>query len=125
VNYAGISRLKTKGIFMQTIGDSDFDSIISGLAACATWRRQQAKKWPGDPRNGRAAEALDELAQSTTDQVSAATWAAVEPYLGKLMAVDVLSEACRECGFKARYKNIEAFLMVVGDKIAARRGGVA
>src|SRR5688572_19688759 len=100
-----------------TISDSDFDSIISGLAAAATWRRQTALKWPGDTRNGRAATALDKLAQSTSEEVSAATWAAVEPYLGNLMAVDVLSEACRECGFKGHYKNIDHYLKVVGEKI--------
>jgi len=107
---------------LNEISDSDFDSIISGLAATATWRRGMALKWPGDPRNGRAAGALDKLAQSDSREVSPATWAAIEPHLGNLMAVDVLSEACRECGFKTRYKNIEQFLTVVGDKIAARRG---
>jgi hypothetical protein len=108
----------------NAISDSDFDSIISGLAASATWRRQLARKWPGDPRNARAAVALDKLAQSDSCEVSAETWAAIEPHFGNFMAVDVLSEACRECGFKARYTNIDHFLIVVGDKIAARRGGV-
>lgn len=108
----------------DSISDSDFDSIISGLAATAAWRRSIAQKWPGDPRNGRAAIALDTLSQADAREVLPATWAKIEPHLGKAMAVDVLSEACRECGFKANYKNIDQFLAVVGDKITARRGGV-
>jgi hypothetical protein len=106
------------------ISDSDFDSIMSGIAATARWRRRLAHRWPGDPRNGRAAAALDKLAQSDSSEISAATWAAVEPHLGKAMAVDVLSEACRECGFQTAYENIGEFLSVVADKITTRRGGV-
>jgi hypothetical protein len=107
----------------DSISDHDFDSIIDSLTRSATWRRQMAQKWRGDPRNARAAIALDKLSQSDSREVTAATWAAVEPHLGKQMTDDVLSEAGREVGFARRCTTIEGFLSLVADKIAARLGG--
>jgi hypothetical protein len=107
----------------DTISDDSFDVIADSLTRSATWRRAMALKWPGDPRNGRAAVALDKLSQADSREVSAATWAKIAPHLSLQSTGDILSEAGREAGFKHRFKNVEAFLVVVADKIAARIGG--
>jgi hypothetical protein len=43
------------------------DSLTGSLKRTATWRRSLQSKYPNDPRNGRAAERLNQLAIEAND----------------------------------------------------------
>jgi hypothetical protein len=47
------------------------DSLSSSLARSANWQRALHTKYPNDPRNGRAAERLDQLANEANELSSA------------------------------------------------------
>ena len=51
------------------------DSLIFGLNRTALWRQKMAAKYPTDPRNGRAAECLAELATDAAELKSSETYA--------------------------------------------------
>jgi hypothetical protein len=102
------------------MNDDAFESITHRLGQTAAWRRNLARKFPDDPRNGRAAARLDSLSQSNGSDIQADTWAALEPYFETQKLHDAVSEAGRDVGFRSRPAGLDHFLSTV----AVRLGGV-
>jgi hypothetical protein len=91
------------------------DSLCGSLTRTASWRRGLQAKYPGDGRNGKAAETLEKLAGETNDLTdaqweklskdynwSSATWA------------DAVSLASRHVEFQ---RNVRTFPAFVNDLI--------
>jgi hypothetical protein len=115
----------TKGIAKMMIDqDLIFDTITTRLAQTAQWRRGLASKYPGDPRNQRAAARLDELSQADGREIDAKTWARLEPFFDSPALPDIINEAGREIGFKNRARNLDHVLSIIAEKAIAQTGGV-
>jgi hypothetical protein len=77
------------------------DSLCGSLTRTATWRRGLQAKWPDDPRNGRAAEKLDQLASDTKGLTDGA-WEELQKFFNWASATwsDAVSAASRQVGFR-------------------------
>jgi hypothetical protein len=76
------------------------DSLSSSLARSASWRRGLQAKYP-DPRNGRAAERLDQLA-SEASNLSDEAWSELSPFYdwASWKWSDAVSQASRQVEFR-------------------------
>lgn len=100
------------------------DNIQTRIAQTAAWRRSLCDRYPADARNVPAADRLECLSQADGRQVRPAVWDAIGPHIKSRIFDDVLNEAAREVGFRNRPKDLNAFLVIVADKIDFRTGGV-
>jgi hypothetical protein len=98
------------------------DSIQARIAQTATWRRGLIDRYPSDYRNQPAADRLEELSRASQD-VREGTWAAIERHLLTPFFDTILNETSREVGFRQRPKDLNAFLVIIADKIDSRIGG--
>jgi hypothetical protein len=57
------------------------ESISQYLERTAVWRRSLAVKFPDDPRNQKAAETLEKLAESA-ERMSEDQWVTLKPHFG-------------------------------------------
>jgi hypothetical protein len=89
---------------------SCIDSLCGSLNRTAIWRRGLEAKWP-DPRNGKAAIVLDNLADETNN-LNVEDWLRLKPYFrwDSLAWRDTLALASRNVGFKTRVRNLPAFV---------------
>jgi hypothetical protein len=95
------------------------DSMIKGCQRAAAWRKSLTVRFPDDPRNGRAARALDnistEAAKLTDEQ-----WLELKPYYGwaKETWQNGLNQATRQIGFHHRAGDLAAFVKALLDNLA-------
>jgi hypothetical protein len=85
------------------------ESIAFGLNRAEKWRRKTDVRYPGDPRNLRAAATLAKLATESV-QLTDAEWDQLRPYYS-YCGVDArwreaLAQAARQIGF---YQHINSF----------------
>jgi hypothetical protein len=112
---------------MKMIIDTKEDcanSMAIGLIRTSNWRRATQAKFPTDPRNGRAADALAKLAteaSTLTDE----QFAELQPFYNWASQTwhDSLSEATRHVGFQRHINTLAAFVQhlasILRDKRAA------
>jgi hypothetical protein len=101
----------------------ELNNIQQRMAHTAAWRRRQcANRFPGDPRNQPAAERLEWLASEAPDSIKEATWDSVAAHLKNPMFDDMLSETSREIGFRHAPQNLNAFLVMLANKLDASAG---
>jgi hypothetical protein len=99
----------------------ELNTIQQRIASTAAWRRRQcANRFPSDPRNQPAAEQLERLSSEGPGGIKEGTWDAVAAHLKNRIFDDVLSETSREIGFRHRPQNLNAFLVILANKLDAR-----
>jgi len=87
------------------------DSLSGSLTRTANWRRGLQAKYPNDPRNGRAAEKLDQLADETNDLTDEA-WSELVPFYNWASGTwsDAVSQASRRVEFQRNVRTFPAFV---------------
>jgi hypothetical protein len=77
------------------------DSLSGSLTRTANWRRTLQSKYPNDPRTGRAADRLCQLA-SETDNLTDKAWSELAPYYSWASEKwsEAVSQASRYVGFR-------------------------
>jgi hypothetical protein len=87
------------------------DSLIFGLNRTGQWRQKMAVKYPSDPRNGRAAESLAELA-SVANKLSDDAWSQLQPHCGWASEPwrEAVSKTARLVGFQHKVKDLPSFV---------------
>jgi hypothetical protein len=85
----------------------------------SNWRRQQAIRYPDDPRNAAAAQRLAELA-SQADDISDLIWNPLKPFFNPKDShyTDALSRACRDVGFRTFPRDFDDFAQTILDGLA-------
>ncbi|WP_441230055.1 hypothetical protein AB7828_10060 [Tardiphaga sp. 215_C5_N2_1] len=89
-------------------------SLSAHLRRTASWRRSIAAKYPGDPRNVRAAEALDGLATAVMD-LSDAEWCRLKEHYSwasEKWAVAV-NDASRLVGFQPNTTTVAGLVATI------------
>jgi hypothetical protein len=86
-------------------------SIKFGLNRCAQWRGKIASQYPSDPRNGRAAECLAELATGTAELTDEA-WSQLQPHFdwGSESWREAISQTARLVEFQQKITTLPAFV---------------
>jgi hypothetical protein len=87
------------------------DNLCGSFARSAIWRRGLEAKYPNDPRNGRAADTLDRLADETNDLTDEA-WLELKPYYSWSSPTwsDAVSLASRRVEFQRNVKTLPAYV---------------
>ena len=87
------------------------DSLIFGLNRTAVWRKKTSAQYPSDPRNGRAAECLAELATDASE-LSDDAWSQLKPHCGWASESwrEAISQTARLVGFKHKIKDLPSFV---------------
>jgi len=87
------------------------DSLTFGLNRTAHWREKMAALYPSDPRNGRAAECLAELATHTAELTDSA-WLQLKPHSGWASEPwrEAIGQTARLVGFKNKIKDLPSFV---------------
>jgi hypothetical protein len=79
------------------------DSLTGSLKRTATWRRSLQSKYPNDPRNGRAAERLNQLAIEAND-LTDEVFNQLQPFYN--WASENWSEAVSQASRHVEFRNI-------------------
>ena len=79
------------------------DAIAFGLTRTSDWRQRMATKYPGDPRNLRAAECLSKLAAEAA-ALTEEDWLQLKPHAGWASETfrDAITQTARAVGFQKR-----------------------
>ncbi len=88
------------------------DALVFGLNRTAGWRKKMLVQYPGDPRNGRAAECLTKLATDAA-ALSDEDWLRLKPHVGGWANEhwrDAITEAGRAVGFKQKIIDLSSFV---------------
>src|SRR5258708_2340047 len=87
------------------------DNLCGSFTRSASWRRGLQAKYPGDPRNGRAATTLDRLADETND-LSDEHWLELKPYFKWASGEwsDAVSLASRRVEFQRNVKTLDDYV---------------
>jgi hypothetical protein len=87
------------------------DSLSASLTRTANWRRALQAKYSNDPRNGRAAQTLDNLAGETNDLTDEA-WSELKPFYSSSSGKwsDAVSQASRRVEFQRNVRTFPAFV---------------
>jgi hypothetical protein len=97
----GIIRRTKKQKMISNSKQNCIDDLSASITRSANWRRALQTKFPNDPRNGRAAERLNQLATETTD-LSDEAWSELKSHYnwasGKWS--DSVSQASRQVEFR-------------------------
>ena len=95
------------------------DFLALNLAKVANWRRCQALKWPGDPRNAAAADRLFALA-AQANEISDDDWRTIGPLfdLCDERFAEIVSQASRAVAFRSSPRSFEAYVQTVADALA-------
>ncbi|MGY3588526.1 hypothetical protein ACVIGB_002515 [Bradyrhizobium sp. USDA 4341] len=101
--------------------DDCIESIARSLERTAAWRRTLVVKFPDDPRNAKAAEALEKLALAATD-ITEAQWSELQPKFGGWESQtwrNALSQSARVIGFQHRSVNFNFFVKILLQNLTA------
>ncbi len=95
------------------------DALVFGLNRTAHWRQKMAAKYPGDPRNVRAAECLLKLATDATE-LSDGAWSQLQPHCGWASERwrEAISQAARAVGFAHKIKDLSSFVKHLLDALS-------
>ena len=87
------------------------DAIAFGLTRTRDWRQRTAAKYPGDPRNARAADCLTKLATEAT-MLTDADWLQLKPYAGWASETfrDGITQAARAVGFQNKITDLHSYV---------------
>src|ERR1035437_5156835 len=99
------------------------DSLIFGLNRTAVWRKKTSAQYPSDPRNGRAAECLAELATDASE-LSDDAWSQLKPHCGwgSESWREAISQTARLVGFKQKIQELPAFVTTLIGVLHAESG---
>jgi hypothetical protein len=98
------------------------ESIARILEKTSAWRSSTAAKFPGDPRNAKAAETLNQLAVDAAN-LTDEQWNVLQPYFGWASQTwrDGLVQAARLVGFAHRNTNFASFVRSVVRQLPTSR----
>jgi hypothetical protein len=87
------------------------DNLGGSFTRSAIWRRGLQARYPDDPRNGKAAAALDRLAAETDDLTDEA-WESLKPYFNWSCGrwSDAVSLASRRVEFQRNVKTLPNYV---------------
>lgn len=94
------------------------DFLTLNLTKTGHWRRGQAMKWPGDPRNAAAADRLFNLALQAgpiSDDLCEAIGRSFNPRDDGFC--QIVSDASRSVGFRTSPRTFEAYVATVADAL--------
>jgi hypothetical protein len=80
--------------------------LNASLTRTANWRRELQTKFPNDPRNGRAAEKLDQLATETKD-LSEEAWHELQTFYS--WACGKWSDAVSQASRQVEFRHVDSF----------------
>jgi hypothetical protein len=92
-----------------------FDSITFGINRAANWRDKTDERYPGDPRNARAARRLRELA-TDADRLSEKEWQELQPHFSRLTLPkwrEAIAQTARQIGFYRDAKTFSQFVKLL------------
>jgi hypothetical protein len=100
----------------MTTKNSFLDHACFTLSKARNWRKQQAIRFPDDPRNAVAAQRLGDLA-SQADDISDDIWNHISPYFDPKNShyYEAVSRACRAVGFRTNPRNFDDFAQTILD----------
>jgi hypothetical protein len=86
-------------------------SIKFGISRTALWREKIGARYPSDPRNGRAADCLAELATGPAE-LSDEAWLHLQPHFDWSSEPwrEAISQTARLAEFKAKITSLPAFV---------------
>src|ERR1700676_870104 len=104
---------------------SCIDSLCGSFTRSTIWRRGLQAKYPNDPRNGKAAETLDRLAEETNDLTDEA-WLQLKAYFNLSCPrwSDAVSLASRRVEFQRNIRTLPAYVNHLAE-ILAEQNAVA
>ena len=78
-------------------------AIVKGCSYTSAWRKALIARWPDDPRNARAAVALDKLAEDA-ESLTDGQWSELQPYYSWASEAwrNGLNQTTRQAGFHFR-----------------------
>ncbi len=86
-------------------------SLSASLTRTSRWRDTLQKKYPNDPRNGRAAETLSRLADEAVN-LTDEQWAQLAPFYSWVSETwcEAVSQAARHVEFQRNVRTFAAFV---------------
>ena len=86
------------------------DFVARSVRKTADWRRSNTKRWPGDDRNMKAADRLNEIADEATE-LSDYIWEGLKPYFhwSDEQFAEAVSQTSRNVVFRHDIKNFDAY----------------
>lgn len=99
--------------------DDCIETIIKALDRASAWRKTLTARWPDDPRNGRAARALDNLSKEAP-KLTDEQWSELQTHYGWASENwrNGLNQAARQVGFHHRCGDFAIFVKVLLDNFA-------
>lgn len=87
------------------------NDLSASIARTENWRRGLQAKYPNDPRNGRAAETLNKLADEANDLTDEA-WSELKPFYNWASPTwsDGVSQVSRRVEFQRNVRTFPAFV---------------
>jgi hypothetical protein len=103
----------------MTSKNTFLDHTSYTLGRASNWRRQQAVRFPDDPRNAVAASRLFDLA-SQADDISDSIWNPLRPFFNPKDShySDAVSRSCRDVGFRTNPRDFDDFAQSILDSFA-------
>jgi hypothetical protein len=102
-------------IILDQENEHCLESVKFGLDRTATWRDKTDERYPGDPRNARAAKRLRELAADAAE-LGEKEWQDLQPYFSKLTLPkwrEAIAQTARQIGFYRDAKTFSAFVKLL------------
>jgi len=95
------------------------DALTFGLNRTRDWRQRMAIKFPGDPRNLRAAESLSKLAADASN-LNDGDWLQLKPHAGWASETfrDAITESARAVGFQKKITNLHSYAQHLMDVLS-------
>ena len=97
------------------------NSITKALESTASWRRSISVNFPDDPRNMRAADTLEKLANEASS-LTDGQWSAIEQHFisgwNSKRWRDALNTTARSVGFHHRARDLNFFVKVLVQNLS-------
>lgn len=95
------------------------DSMIKGCQRTSAWRKTLTVRFPDDPRNARAARALDNISREAT-KLTDEQWSEIKQYYGWASETwqNGLNQATRQIGFHHRAGDLAFFVKARLENLA-------
>jgi hypothetical protein len=104
------------------------ESIAKALCRTSSWRRSLTARFPGDHRNGKAADSLDKLADDVAN-LTDVQFEELQPYFGvgwdSLAWRDGLNLTARQAGFQFRAGDLAYFVRALIQNLSSVSSRVA